>query len=88
MDEGSDKMTEEIWTPGKKKMKTLGTRIYSSRTNSEEKEFLGDDEIIIRIMLYLSSSNLIDDKQRILHTTYSSWKGLRSDISQTWEGLH
>ena len=31
-------MTEEIWTPEKKKMKTLGTRIYSLRTNSEEKD--------------------------------------------------
>ena len=31
-------MAEEIQTPGKEKMKTLGTRIYSLRTNSEEKD--------------------------------------------------
>ena len=27
-----------IWTSGKEKMKTLGTRIYSSRTNSEGRD--------------------------------------------------
>ena len=55
LDGGSDEMAEEDLNSGKEKMKTLGTRIYSSRTNSEEKEFLGDDEIIIRITLCLSS---------------------------------
>ena len=68
-------------------MKTLGTRIYSSRTNTEEKGLLDDDEIRIRITLCLSSSNLMGDEW-ILHATYSSWKGLINDISQTWEGLH
>ena len=69
------KEASKTWNSEKEKMKTLGTGIFSSRTNS-------DDEIRIRITLCLSSSNLIDDNW-ILHTTYSSWKGLRSDISQT-----
>ena len=56
---------------GKEKMKTLGTRIYSPRTNSEGKELLDDDEIRIRITLCLSSSNLMGD-ERIWHATYSS----------------
>ena len=46
---------------GKEKMKTLETRIYSSRTNSKEKRLLDNDEIRIRITLCLSSSNLIGD---------------------------
>ena len=51
-------MAEENSNSGKEKMKTLGTRIYSSRTNSEEKELLDDDEIRIRIMLCVSFTNL------------------------------
>ena len=35
LDGGSDEMAEEDLNSGKEKMKTLGTRIYSSRTNSE-----------------------------------------------------
>ena len=38
LDGGSDKTAEEICTPEKKRWKTLGTRIYSSRTNSEGKD--------------------------------------------------
>ena len=38
LDGGSDKMAEEIWTLEKKRWKTLETRIYSPRTNSEEKD--------------------------------------------------
>ena len=38
LDGGSDEMTEENLNSGKEKMKTLGTRIYSSRTNSEERD--------------------------------------------------
>ena len=34
LDGGSDEMVEGIWTP-ESKMESLGTRIYSSRTNSE-----------------------------------------------------
>ena len=37
LDGGSNEMAEEKWTPEKKRWKTLGTRIYSSRTNSEGK---------------------------------------------------
>ena len=39
---------------GKEKMKILETRIYSSRTNSEEKGLLDDDEIRIRFIVCLS----------------------------------
>ena len=35
----SDEMAEENLDSGKEKMKTLGTRIYSSRTNSEGKDY-------------------------------------------------
>ena len=37
LDGGSDEMAEEI-DSGQEKMNTLGTRIYSSRTNSEERD--------------------------------------------------
>ena len=69
--EVQDEITEETWNSGKEKRKTLGTRIYSSRTNSEEKGLLDNDEIRIRITLCLSSSNLMGDK-RIWHAAYSS----------------
>ena len=53
LDGGSDEMAEGIWTPEKKRWKTLGTRIYSSRTNSEERDYsLG--EIRIRFIVCLS----------------------------------
>ena len=35
LDGGSDEMAEEKLNSGNEKMKTLGTRISSSRTNSE-----------------------------------------------------
>ena len=38
LDGGSDEMAEETLNSGKEKMKTLGTRIYSSRTNSEGRD--------------------------------------------------
>ena len=38
LDGGSDEMAEENLNSRKEKMKTLGTRIYSLRTNSEEKD--------------------------------------------------
>ena len=34
-----DEITEETWNSGKEKMKTLGTIIYSSRTNSEGRDY-------------------------------------------------
>ena len=40
LDGGSDKMVEEILNSGKEKMKTLETRIYSSRKNSEVRDYL------------------------------------------------
>ena len=40
LDGGFDEMVEEILNSGKEKMKPLGSRIYSSRTNSEEKGLL------------------------------------------------
>ena len=33
-------MSEENLNSGKEKMKTLGTRIYSTRTNSEGRDYL------------------------------------------------
>ena len=39
LDGGSAEMAEENLNSGKEKMKTLGTRIYSSRTNSEGKDY-------------------------------------------------
>ena len=36
---GSEKIAEEKLNSGKEKMKTLGTRIYSSRTNSEGRDY-------------------------------------------------
>ena len=38
LDGVSDEMAEENVNFGKEKMKTLGPRIYSSRTNSKEKD--------------------------------------------------
>ena len=38
LDGGSDEKGRGNWTPEKKKWRTLGTRIYSLRTNSEEKD--------------------------------------------------
>ena len=59
---------------GKEKLETLRTERLFIMNNLRGKELLDHDEIRIRIALYLSSSNSIDDKQWILHTTYSSWK--------------
>ena len=39
LDGGSDEMVEENLNSGKEKMRTLGTRIYSSRTNSEGRDY-------------------------------------------------
>ena len=38
LDGGSDEMAEEIELRKKKRWRTLGIRIYSSRTNSKEKD--------------------------------------------------
>ena len=73
---------------GKEKMKTLGTRIYSSRTNSEGRDYLhGRNKNKIYCMLILHQIKFMTSNG-FLPTTYASWKGLRSDMSQTWEGLH
>ena len=39
LDGGFNEMAEEKLNSGKEKMKTLGTRIYSSRTNSEGRDY-------------------------------------------------
>ena len=39
LDGGSDEMAEENLNSGKEKMKTLGTRIYSTRTNSKGRDY-------------------------------------------------
>ena len=69
-------------------MKTLGTRIYSSRTNSEGKDYsLGWNKNKIYCMLILHQIKLMTSNGfYILLILFE--KGLRSDISQTWEGLH
>ena len=46
-------MAEENLNSGKEKMKTLGTRIYSSRTNSEGSDY-SQVEIRIRFIVCLS----------------------------------
>ena len=59
---------------GKEKMKTLGTRIYSSRTNSEGRDYsLGWNKNKIYCMLILHQIKLMTSNG-FLHTTYSSWK--------------
>ena len=60
LDGGSDEMAEEIWTPEKKRWKTLGTRIYSLRTNSEGKDYsLGWNKNKIYCMLILHQIKLM-----------------------------
>ena len=60
LDGGSDEMAVEIWTPGQENMKTLGTRIYSWRTNSEGKDYLlGWNKNKIYCMLILHQIKLM-----------------------------
>ena len=47
-------MAEENLNSGNEKMKTLGTRIYSSITNSEEKQINHFEEIRIRFIVCFS----------------------------------
>ena len=70
---------------GEEKMRTLGTRIYSSRTNSEGREYsLGWNKNKIYCMLILHQIKLMTSNG-FWHTTYSSWKGLREIWRNTWE---
>ena len=79
-------MAEEIWTPEKKRWKHLELEfIHQEQTPKEGITHL--DEIRIRFIVCLSFIKLNWWQAMEFHTTYSSWKGLRSDISQTWEGL-
>ena len=87
LDEVSGEMSEEIWTPEKKRWKHLELEfIHQERTLKEGITHL--DEIRIRFIVCLSFIKLNWWQAMDLHITYSSWKGLRIDISQTWEGLH
>mgnify|MGYP005844622505 CR=1 FL=1 len=72
----------------KEKMRAPGTRIYSSRTNSEGWDYsLGWNKNKIYCMLILHQIKLMTSNGfRILLILLE--KGLRSDISQTCEGLH
>ena len=59
LDGGSDEMAEENWTPEKKK-KHLELRIYSSRTNSEGRDYsLGWNKNKIYCMLILHQIKLM-----------------------------
>ena len=81
LDGGSDEMAEENLNSGKEKMKTLGTRIYSSRTNSDGRGYsLGWNKNKIYCMLILHQIKLMTSNG-FLHTTYSSWKGLKRDVA-------
>ena len=73
---------------GKENMKRLGTRIYSLRTNFEGKDYsLGWNKNKIYCMFILHQNKLMTSNGfRILLILIE--KELRSDISQTWEGLH
>ena len=68
---------------GKEKMKTLGTRIYSSRTNSEGRDYsLGWNKNKIYCMLILHQLRLMT--RWIFHTTYSSWKKIEKWHIANW----
>ena len=84
---GSDEMTEEIWTPEKKRWKHLELEFIQQEQTPKKKDYsLGWNKNKIYCMLILHQIKLMTSNG-FLHTTYSSWKGLRCDISQTWEGL-
>ena len=67
---------------GKENMETLELE-FIHQEQTPKKRVTHFEEIRIRFIVCLSFIKLIDDKQWILHTTYSSLKGLRIDISQT-----
>ena len=72
----------------KEKLKTLGTIIYSSRTNSEERAYsLGWNKNKIYCMLILHQIKLMTSNGFCILLILLE-KGLRGAISQTWEGLH
>ena len=70
------------WTLGKEKMKTLGTRIYSSRTNSEGRDYsLGRNKNKIYCMFILHQIKLMTSNGFCILLILLE-KGLRSDMSQ------
>ena len=81
-------MAEEIWTPEKKRWKHMKLEfIPHEQTLKEKINHL--DEIRIRFIVCLSFIKLnwwqtMDFCILLILLE----KGLRSDISQTWEGLH
>ena len=75
-------MIEEIWTPKKKKMKTLGTRVYSSRTNSEGRDYsLGEYKNKIYCMLILHQIKLMTSNGFCILLILLE-NGLRGNIAQ------
>ena len=67
-------MAEENLNSGKEKMNRLGTRIYSTRTNSKGKDYShGGNKNKIYCMLILHQIKLMTSNG-FLHTTYSSCK--------------
>ena len=80
-------MAEEIWNPEKKRWKHLELEfIQQEQTPKERVTHL--DEIRIRFIVCLSFIKL--NWWQAMDFPYYLFflKGLRSDILQTWEGLH
>ena len=71
---------------GKEKMKTLGTRIYSSRTNSEGRDYsLGWNKNKIYCMLILHQIKLMTSNG--FGILLILVERIKRDIAQTWEGI-
>ena len=71
---------------GKEKMKTLGTRIYSSRTNSEGRDYsLGWNMNEIYCMLILHQIQLTTSNG--FGTLLILVERIKIDMAQAWEGL-
>ena len=88
LDVSSDEMAKDIWTPEKKIWKHLELEIYSSWTNSEGRDYsLGWNKNKIYCMLILHRIKLMTSNGFCILLILLE-KGLTSDISQTWEGLH
>ena len=71
---------------GKEKMKTLGTRIFSSRTNSEGRDYsLGWNKNKIYCMLILHQIKLMTSNG--FGILLILVERIKRDIAQTWEGI-
>ena len=70
----------------KEKMKTLGTRIYSSRTNSEGRDYsLGWNKNKIYCMLILHQIKLMTSNG--FGILLIPVERIKRDIAKTWEGI-